>query len=337
MMIQKDVSLASYHTFGVDLSCWYLTEINHLQDIAEIIEWRNQNSLPSLIVGGGSNLLFKSDYQGLIIHVALQGKALISRDDEASYIEAAAGENWHEFVRWTIDQGYAGLENLSLIPGTVGAAPVQNIGAYGVELVDRLYSLKAIDLQTGEKKEFTNEQCQFGYRDSYFKSVKPNRYLITSVVFRLLHKLEWAISYAGIKDQLVGQTPSSRLISDLIISVRKSKLPDPKVIGNAGSFFKNPILGSLEWEQIKQKHPSLPGYPQKNNQVKTSAAWLIDQCGWKGQAFDNGSGVYDKHALILVNYGGATGADLWSLAQKIIISVNDKFSILLEPEPKVMG
>ncbi len=309
--------------------------ITNQKDIARLLDWKKQYNLPCLVVGGGSNLLFKNDFPGLVAHVALKGKEKVSEDDYAHYIRVGAGEVWHDFVDWSIDQGYSGLENLSLIPGSVGAAPVQNIGAYGVELVDRMFSLEAVDLETGKVREFSNEHCQFSYRDSFFKSAEPSRYLITSVTFRLPKKPEWILSYAGIKNQLKGQQLSARLISDIIINLRQSKLPDPSEIGNAGSFFKNPVMSESTWSSLKENFPQLPGYPQKNKKIKTSAAWLIDQCGWKGKQ-EGAVGTYHKHALVLVNHGGATGQQLWDFAENIICSVDQKFSVLLEPEPKII-
>ena len=335
MDIIEQVSLKPYNTFGVASIAQYFAEIESKKDIDELIAWHQQHDLGYLLVGGGSNLLFKNDYQGLVAHIQLKGKAVIATDSDASYVRAGAGESWHKFVRWTINQGLAGLENLSLIPGTVGAAPIQNIGAYGIELVDRLHSVEAVDLETGKSREFDVAECQLGYRDSYFKSVGLGRYLITAVTFRLPHKPEWKVAYAGVKDKLEGKALSSRLISDTIIAIRQSKLPDPAVIGNAGSFFKNPIMSESAWQVLKDKHADLPGYPQDNQRVKISAAWLIDQCGWKGKK-QGSAGVYDKHALVLVNHGDATGADLWEVAESVIASVEDKFALTLVPEPRVL-
>lgn len=334
-MIQENISLKTYNTFGVASFSRYFMNINNQEDIARLVDWKNKYDLPCLIVGGGSNLLFKNDFPGLVAYIALKGKEKISEDEHANYIKVGAGEVWHDVVLWSIDQGYAGLENLSLIPGSVGAAPVQNIGAYGVELVDRLFSLEAVDLETGKIRGFSNEQCQFAYRDSLFKSAVPDRYLIISVTFRLPKQPEWTLSYAGVNDRLKGQQPSARLISDIIVALRRSKLPDPSGIGNAGSFFKNPVMNESVWNSLKTEFPQLPGYPQKNKKVKTSAAWLIDQCGWKGKR-EGDVGTYHKHALVLVNHGGATGQQLWDFAENIIISVNQKFSVVLEPEPRII-
>ena len=335
MQILENQSLQAYNTFSIAVKSRYFTIVETVDDVAEIVQWIKQNQHPYLLVGGGSNLLFKGDYAGLFAHISLKGIELIGEDEGAVYIRAAAGENWHQFVLWTIEQGYAGLENLSLIPGTVGAAPVQNIGAYGVELVDRFELLEAVDLQTGETKVFSRDDCLFSYRDSYFKSIKPDRYLITAVTFCLPKQPDWKLHYAGIKAELNGKEPSAKRISDIIIQTRQSKLPDPEKIANAGSFFKNPLLEQSEWLALQEQFADIPGYEQSNRRYKTSAGWLIDQCGWK--AYRKGdAGVYEKHALVLVNHGAATGQEVWQVAQAIIDSVNKKFGVVLEPEPRVI-
>ncbi|RVU82792.1 UDP-N-acetylmuramate dehydrogenase [Leucothrix sargassi] len=339
MQIQKNYPLKALNSFGVAVTADLFTKLTSSADIDQLIQWRKDNpDTDCLLIGGGSNMLFRDDFKGLAVAVCLEGREQVTEDNANYYVKSAAGENWHEFVRWTIDQGYAGLENLSLIPGTVGAAPMQNIGAYGVELADRLHSLSAVDLHTGERREFSNEACQFAYRDSFFKSQQPDRWLIESVTFRLAKTPEWVTAYAGVEAALEGQTPNARLISDTIIALRQSKLPDPNVIGNAGSFFKNPIMPITQWEALKAEFPTIPGYPQKENGelIKTSAGWLIDQCQWK--AFREGdAGVYEKHALVLVNHGEASGAELWGLAEEIIASVKDKFGVVLENEPRLIA
>lgn len=335
MEIIKDASLKDLNTFGVKVSAKYLAEIHNLQDIEGLLEWNTNNDLPCLLLGGGSNLLFKNDYEGLVAKVCLVGKDIADEDDNYVYVSAAGGENWHNFVRWTIDQGFAGLENLSLIPGNVGAAPIQNIGAYGVELADHFHSLQAVDLETSEVFEFDKEHCQFGYRESFFKSQTLDKLLITSVTFALPKKPEWTINYAGVADVLEGKEPTAKLISDAVIRLRQSKLPDPDVIGNAGSFFKNPVLNLNKWENLKEKSPDIPGFSQNSSMMKTSAAWLIDQCGWKGYRKGD-AGVSKNHALVLVNFGEASGADLWAVAQEIMASVEDKFGVSLEAEPRVI-
>ncbi|HHL18998.1 MAG TPA: UDP-N-acetylmuramate dehydrogenase [Thiothrix sp.] len=337
MHITENQSLQSYNSFGVAAKARYFTVIKYDDDVAELVKWLKQHPLlPYLLVGGGSNLLFTKDYQGLVIHIALTGKQVVAEDTESTYIRAAAGENWHGFVLWSIAQGYAGLENLSLIPGTVGAAPVQNIGAYGVELTDCFFQLEAVDLQTGKMRVFDHAACEFAYRDSYFKSVAHGGYLIVSVTFRLLKKPQWKMHYADIARQLGNQVPTAQRISTIVISIRQSKLPDPAVLGNAGSFFKNPLVEKQTWLLLRASFQDMPAYEQLDKRYKLPAAWLIDQCHWKGYQ-QGDAGVYAKHALVLVNHGTATGEELWLLAQQIIDSVQEKFGITLEPEPSVIN
>ena len=335
MQMIKNKRLKALNTFGVAANAAYYTEVHHRDDIEALLAWKARHDAPNLILGGGSNLLFTEDYAGLVSKMSLQGKEIIDKDDAVTYVKAAGGENWHAFVRWTIDQGLSGLENLSLIPGHVGAAPIQNIGAYGVELAEHFYCLEAMDLDSGDIKTFSKEDCQFGYRESYFKSHALDQLLILSVTFALPHQVEWKTDYAGLKERVSGKALNAALISDAIMQLRQSKLPDPKDIGNAGSFFKNPVLETTTWDALKSTYDQLPGYPQSNGMTKTSAAWLIDQCHWKG--YRKGDvGVSRKHALVLVNYGTATGGELWQLAQAIVASVEDKFGITLEAEPRVL-
>ncbi|MEZ5535989.1 MAG: UDP-N-acetylmuramate dehydrogenase [Thiolinea sp.] len=336
MKIYENYPLKNLHTLGVDVRARYFCRLSKLGGLKSVMQWQREHAdLPVLLLGGGSNMLFLDDYPGLVVQVCIAERKVLGEDGEYVYIRAGAGENWHDFVRWTIAQGYAGLENLSLIPGTVGAAPMQNIGAYGVELKDCFYSLQALDWRTAELREFDREACQFSYRDSFFKSVEPGRWLIASVTFRLPLTPEWKMDYAGVWEALAGQEPSAERVSDAVINIRRSKLPDPAVLGNAGSFFKNPVLSAEQWQQLREKFTDLPGWPQDDGMVKTSAGWLIDQCGWKGQR-DGDAGTYDKHALILVNHGSASGAELWAFAQRIIESVEKQFGVTLEPEPRLI-
>ena len=336
MKIYNNMSLKGFNTFGVNASAQHFCHIRDLADIEALFEWKSMHDLPNLILGGGSNLLFKSDFQGLVAKIDLLGKDIAGEDDEAVYVSAAGGENWHDFVLWSIDQGLAGLENLSLIPGCVGAAPIQNIGAYGVELADTFHSLQTINLENGDIQEFDKSHCHFAYRESFFKSQTLDKLLITSVTFRLPKQPNWKIEYAGLKDELKDKELSAKVISDAVIQQRQSKLPDPAKIGNAGSFFKNPVMSSDRWMGLKTNYADLPGYTQNNGEMKTSAGWLIDQAGWKGfRAGD--AGVSDKHALVLVNYANANGAELWQVAENIMTSVEDKFGVRLEPEPRVIG
>lgn len=335
MKIRENISLKALNTLGVDVKARYFCTLAKLGGLKSVMLWRKEHpELPVLLLGGGSNVLLTRDFEGLVIQIKLKQREVIGTFGGDVYIRAGAGENWHEFVRWTIEQGYAGLENLSLIPGTVGAAPMQNIGAYGVELKDFVHEVQAIDWHTAEIRDFSQADCQFGYRDSYFKSVEPNRWLIASVIFRLPLKPTWKLEYAGLSETLTEQDLSAQNISDAVIAIRESKLPNPEVIGNAGSFFKNPILSHDQWQKLKAEYPDLPNWEQADG-VKTSAGWLIDQCGWKGER-EGDAGTYEKHALVLVNHGSATGNELWNFAQKIIDSVEQKFGVILEPEPRVI-
>ena len=332
--IKNNISLKTVNTFNISASSYYFAEITKNYQFDEILEWLTQYQQDLLLIGGGSNLLFTRDYQGLACLIKTKGKEKIAEDDDYYYIRAQAGENWHDFVRWTIQQGYAGLENLSLIPGTVGAAPMQNIGAYGVELADRFYSLNAIQISTGETKTFDKAACNFGYRHSFFKE-NLGEFIIQSVTFRLAKQPEWKINYAGVKQALAGKTLSAKAISDAIIRIRQNKLPSPETIGNAGSFFKNPIVDNVTMQTLKAHYPDIPCYPQTNQTFKTSAAWLIEQCRWKGKTLGK-AGVYPKHALVLTNLGGASGQEIWQLANAIMDSVEEKFAIRLEPEPRII-
>lgn len=331
----ENMSLKTANSFGIDVKASQFLSLQHIDQCSELYAHLQSSSTNEhLILGGGSNLLFTQDFHGIVIRVDTQGKKCISEDTQHHYIEAQAGENWHEFVLWTIEQGYAGLENLSLIPGTVGAAPMQNIGAYGVELADRFLSLKALDLATGHIETFDLDACEFAYRHSYFKE-NLGRYLILSVVFKLPRQPVWKTDYAGVREALANKPVTAKAISDAVIQIRQSKLPDPSVLGNAGSFFKNPILNKQQHDALKADYENLPAYAH-GDAYKASAAWLIDQCGWKGKTQGN-AGVYEKHALILTNAtGNASGAEIWQLAQDIMVSVKDKFGVQLEPEPRIL-
>lgn len=336
MKIYENYSLKALNTFGIDVQARYFCSLRTLGGLKTVMLWRREHpDLPVLFLGGGSNMLFIADFPGMLVQVRLAERKVIAEDEQYVYVRAGAGENWHEFVRWTLEQGYAGLENLSLIPGTVGAAPMQNIGAYGVELKDHFYELDALDWRSAELRKFSLDDCAFAYRDSHFKSVEPGRWLIAAVTFRLPKQPVWKTDYAGVNESLAGKVLDARSISDAIIAIRQSKLPDPTVLGNAGSFFKNPLVTAEALAAIKAKFPDCPAWTQESL-VKLSAGWLIDQCGWKGKRVGD-AGTYHKHALVLVNHGQASGAEIWQLAQAIIKSVQDKFGVCLEPEPQVIG
>lgn len=284
-------------------------------------------------------MLFTKNFEGLVIKVELRGIDVLAEDDETVTVKVGAGEIWHQFVLYCVERNWGGVENLSLIPGTVGAAPIQNIGAYGVEIKNIVISVEAIEIETGQTRTFTNSECNFGYRDSIFKQEMKGKFLISSVTLKLTkrnHQLN--TSYGAIDETLKLQgisQPTVKSISDAVIQIRRSKLPDPAVIGNAGSFFKNPTIDVGLYEAIKKDHPSFPSYPSGNGFVKIPAAWLIEQCGWKGKTFDS-IGVHKNQALVLVNYGGGDGKKLWQLALDIKASVQKKFNINLQPEVNVI-
>ncbi|MEY3243118.1 MAG: hypothetical protein RIR11_4557 [Bacteroidota bacterium] len=294
---------------------------------------------PLRVLGGGSNILFTQNVDGLLLKNEIIGIEIVRRWSNKVHIAVGGGENWHQFVLWAVENGYGGIENMSLIPGTVGASPIQNIGAYGVELKDVFVRLEAIDLATNKKHVFNKKQCEFGYRDSIFKRHAKDKYLITKVVFSLTsaqHNIN--TSYGDISKTLetlqITGTPTIKDISKAVIHIRSSKLPDPAKIGNCGSFFKNPELPSSILEQIRQTHPTAPGYPLPNDRVKIPAGWLIEQCGWKGKRIGN-TGCYEKQALVLVNHGDASGQEVKQLSQDIINSVKERFNVKLEPEVNI--
>ncbi|MBK8454417.1 MAG: UDP-N-acetylmuramate dehydrogenase [Thiofilum sp.] len=335
MNIREHYSLRALNTFGLEVKARYFCTLATLGGLRTVWQWQQQHpNLPVLFLGGGSNMLFVEDFPGLVVQIKLMERTIIGSDSEYTYVKAGAGENWHQFVRWTIDQGLAGLENLSLIPGTVGAAPMQNIGAYGVELKDHAYEVFAVDWKTAEMRHFSVAECGFGYRNSRFKSLEPNRWLIASVTFQLPTKPTWHLDYAGVKEHIQGEV-NARSISDAIIAIRQSKLPDPAQLGNAGSFFKNPMISDEHYQALREQYPQLNGWILEEG-VKVSAGWLIDHCGWKGKRIGD-AGTYDQHALVLVNHGQATGAQIWQLALDIMDSVEQRFGIRLVPEPHIIS
>lgn len=311
-----------------------ITDVEQLRALAE----RGLGDTPTFVLGGGSNLVLTGDFDGLILHVALLGRSLVAEDDEAWFVQAGAGENWHEFVQWTLQAGYPGLENLSLIPGTVGASPIQNIGAYGLEVADRFHALTAIDMQTGALRHFDHAACRFGYRDSLFKQEgwhQTGRFVITDVTFRLPKRWQPVMAYADVQAELKTNAvtePSALQIAEAISAIRQRKLPDPALVPNTGSFFKNPVVSKDAVLHLQAQYPTMPSYPQPDGQIKLAAGWLIEKSGWKGR--DLGLvGMYEKQALVLVNHGGATGADVAALMQAVQQSVQSMFAVELEPEP----
>jgi len=336
--LTADFSLLPYNTFGFDVRARYACMLEREADIPSLLAEPRLAGLPRLVLGGGSNVVLTGRFDGVVWLMRLQGRRLVSEDDQAFYVEAAAGEVWHDFVAWTLQQGWAGLENLALIPGTVGAAPIQNIGAYGLELAEHVERVRAVDLATGLSREFDGAACQFGYRDSFFKNQGRGRFLIVSVTFRLPKRWQARAGYADVARALASRgivEPVAQDIFDAVVEIRRSKLPDPAVIGNAGSFFKNPVVPAAQFNQLKVREPDLVSYPQPDGQVKLAAGWLIDQCGWKGRVL-GAAEVHPRQALVLVNRGGADGLAILALAQAIRDSVQLRFGVELEVEPVVI-
>lgn len=336
LQLQSDVSLKPYNTFGVDVRARLFAEARTDEDVREALAYSAQNRIDLLVLGGGSNLLLTGDVDALVLRMASRGIRIVHEDCDRAIVEAEAGEPWHPFVQDMLAQGLAGLENLSLIPGTVGAAPMQNIGAYGVEIKDVFHSLVAMDRLNGELKEFSLQDCAFGYRDSVFKH-QTGRWLILRVRFALTFAARLHLDYGPVRQRLEEQgikDPTPVHVSKAICAIRSEKLPDPAVLGNAGSFFKNPLVPADVAARIKQAHPGLVTYPQPDGQVKLAAGWLIEQAGWKG--FREGdAGVHALQSLVLVNYGSASGHDLLNLAQRIRADVLERFGVKLEMEPNL--
>jgi UDP-N-acetylmuramate dehydrogenase len=350
MNLEKNVPLRSYNTFGIAAKAHVLLRVRHENDLQEVLGDAQLHAVPRLILGGGSNLVLTGDVKALVLKMEVPGLRLARETDKHWIIEAGAGVSWHELVSWTVQQGYPGLENMALIPGTVGASPVQNIGAYGVELQDRFDSLDAIDLLTGELFSLDAAQCGFGYRDSVFKHAASERgglglagrAVIVRVRLALPKKWKPELGYADLqrKMQETGiEAPNAFQIFDWVCEIRRAKLPDPQVIGNAGSFFKNPTVSAEQCADIIARDPKVVHYHLDDGRIKLAAGWLIDACGWRGKSVGH-AGVYEKQALVLVNRGSAehpcTGGEVMTLAKAIQTSVYERFGILLEPEPVVI-
>jgi UDP-N-acetylmuramate dehydrogenase len=333
MNIQENISLKPFNTFGIAKNARFFTSADSLDTLKLALTWAKENAQKVLILGGGSNILLTRDFDGLVIKVELKGIHLVGEDENYIWVKVGAGEVWHDWVMYAIGQNWAGLENLSLIPGTVGASPMQNIGAYGVEIKEVFENLEALDRKTLVLKNFSSEDCGFGYRESVFKHTLKDQYVICSVTFKLKKAPEFKVEYGAIQEVLkengVGVL-SLQAVSDAVISIRKSKLPDPSEIGNAGSFFKNPTISAEQFDQLKTEFPALPGYPNEDG-VKVPAGWLIEQAGWKGKRIGE-VGVHEKQALVLVNYGQGDGEAIKNLSEQVQKSVQEKFGIRLSPE-----
>ncbi len=338
MNIIANYPLLKLNTFGVDVKAKYFVSINTVNELIELTKTKVFKDLQLLILGGGSNILFTKDFDGLVILNNIKGKEIIDQTQESIFLKIGAGENWHELVMYTVDNKWGGIENLSLIPGNTGTAPMQNIGAYGVEIKETFVELEALEISSGKIVKFNNSDCEFGYRESVFKNKMKNQYIIVNITLELKKNPVLNINYGDVKAILESQNinnPSIKDVSDAIISIRQSKLPDPKIIGNSGSFFKNPIVSLNQLELIKKKYPNVVNYKINENEFKIAAGWMIERAGWKGKKFNN-YGVHEKQALVLVNYGLANGMEIFNLSEEIILDIKDKFGIKLEREVNII-
>ncbi|MFT3930726.1 MAG: UDP-N-acetylmuramate dehydrogenase [Spongiibacteraceae bacterium] len=339
MQISEHIDLTEFNTLALPAKARYFARAETIADIHAAIDWAQQKKLPLLPLGGGSNVVLRDEFNGLVLQIALQGKTL---DRHADYVDVhvAAGESWHELVQWTLHQQAYGLENLTLIPGTAGAAPIQNIGAYGVELSQFLHAVRGIKIDDNREVEFTAAQCELGYRDSIFKRALHEQFIVTGIVLRLRNEFVPVIDYPALREQLLGRDQLSEIdavdalqVERAVRAIRQSKLPDPAQWPNAGSFFKNPVVSVAQFAELQKKYPAIPHFSSSNG-VKIPAAWLIDQCGWKGRRLDS-VGVHSQQALVLIHYGGGDAAALLALAEQIRRDVHQQFAIELEMEPSI--
>ncbi|MBI3518440.1 MAG: UDP-N-acetylmuramate dehydrogenase [Bacteroidetes bacterium] len=338
MTISSNISLKPYNTFGIDAFAKYFTTVQSPENILELLQSKEYQNNNRLILGGGSNMLLTKNVEALVIKNALKGIKIVKETNDTVFVKCAAGEVWHEFVMWCIDKNYGGLENLSLIPGCTGASPMQNIGAYGVEIKDTFYELEAIHATTGQLKTFSKSECEFGYRESVFKHHYKNQFIITSVTFQLSKHPAFHIEYGAIKQELEAMNISElniKAISQAVINIRSSKLPNPKEIGNAGSFFKNPEVSSAIYHHLKDEFPNLVAYPLENSNYKLAAGWLIEQSGLKGYRVGDAA-VHKLQALVLVNYGNASGNEIYDLSTHVLQTVKAKFGVELEREVNII-
>jgi UDP-N-acetylmuramate dehydrogenase len=335
MNIIQNQSLKNYNTFGIDTNAQQFVSVNSISELKDILSKNKE----IFILGGGSNMLLTQDITKLVVHINLKGREIVEENDDFAIVKARAGENWHEFVLWCIDQNFGGIENLSLIPGNVGTTPIQNIGAYGVEIKDTMFSCEALNKKTLEIETFTNAECKFEYRESVFKNELKDQYIITSVSFKLSKRNHnVSTTYGAIETELVQQNiknPTLKDVSNAVIAIRQSKLPDPKELGNSGSFFKNPIVSNELYEKAKALHPEMPHYVVSETHVKVPAGWLIEQAGFKGKRFGD-AGVHKNQALVLVNYGTATGAEIVALSKNIQQTILEQFGIAIEAEVNII-
>jgi len=339
MTIQENVDLQPYNTFGIQASARHFTAIHSVEDVQSLLSSALMRDQPHLILGGGSNVLFTKNFSGIVARMEITGISVTSETADHVTLTVGAGENWHGLVMHCIARNYGGIENLSLIPGTAGAAPMQNIGAYGVEVKDVITAVDAVNKKTGALRRFNHDECAFGYRESIFKQQAKDQYIITGIALRLTkrnHRLH--LQYGAIQETINSRSitdPTIRDISDAVIHIRQTKLPDPAKVGNAGSFFKNPSISVDAFDELKKKYPQIPSFPSTEGLIKVPAGWLIEQCGWKGKRYDS-IGVHPHQALVLVNYGGGEGKKIWNLAMEIRESVARQFNITLQPEVNVV-
>ncbi|SEB43358.1 UDP-N-acetylmuramate dehydrogenase [Tenacibaculum sp. MAR_2009_124] len=335
MKIQQNISLKEFNTFGIHVNAKRFVSIESLYHLQELLKTEKD----IFVISGGSNMLLTRDIDKLVVHINIKGISIDRENENSVHLTVNAGENWHDFVLWCLSEDYGGIENLSLIPGNVGTCPIQNIGAYGVEVKDVITKVEVIEIATGKTHTFSNKECQFGYRNSIFKNEVKGKFIITSVSFNLTknaHKLN--NSYGAIEKELNGRKitkPTIKDISDVVIAIRESKLPDPKKIGNSGSFFKNPVISKNLFNKLQKKHPNIPSYPVSDTEIKVPAGWLIEQSGFKGKRYGD-YGVHEKQALVLVNYSNASGKDVYNLAKRIQKTIFENFSIALEIEVNII-
>ena len=337
-MIEENVSLQPYNTFGIESTAAYFCSFDSIPEAVDILKQIQDGKSKQMVLGGGSNILLIGDYDGFVLKNNIPGKEIVYEDEQVVHVKVGAGENWHAFVTWSVESGYGGLENLSLIPGQVGASPMQNIGAYGVEIKDRFVELTAVDRGTGNVHQFNAQACKFGYRESVFKRELKDQYIITDVTYALSKVHQYNTAYGAIESELerMGiESLSPKAISDAVINIRESKLPDPAKIGNSGSFFKNPVTDEATMKALKAVYPDMPTYPLEGNRFKIAAGWLIEKAGWKGKKV-GACGVHANQALVLVNHGGASGNEIFKLSEEILISVQDKFGLTLEREVNII-
>ncbi len=331
-------SLLPYNTFGMDVKASRFVEYASVEELRGLWNAEREAVARALHIGGGSNLLFASDYKGLILHSAIKGYTVVKETEEEVEVRVGAGEVWDDFVAYTVANGWYGAENLSLIPGEVGASAVQNIGAYGVEAKDLIVSVDTFGLETGEERRFMREECRYAYRESVFKQELKGKYAVTFVTYRLKKHPVFHLEYGNIRAELEKQGCQVDLenVRRIIIAIRQAKLPDPKVLGNAGSFFMNPVVPKMQFEALLTQYPDMPHYPVDDAHVKIPAGWMIDRCGWKGKRVGH-AGVHEKQALVLVNCGGATGKEVMHLAEGIVASVRERFGVTIRPEVNYIG